>query len=258
MSYVTLDIKVTLDDPDIPSYHVSASTSGRNRRTELGGFFLSRDLLSSLDASLIALQAKDETRSSSTRKEHAQKIRNLGQQLFRCLINGKVYQLYTEAKDKAATNRSPLRLRLTLVPFNLAILPWELLCDENNNYLCLAQNPEIILIRSIEHARSLRLPRSLNNNAPLNILGMIANPRDQEPLQGDKEKRTIDTALQSLRESHRVQLTWTETGKNEELFKYQYRREGQHIFHFIGHGCFDKDQGSQLIFENDDQRSKYM
>lgn len=268
MSYVTIDIKVTPDSREPDSYLATASTYGRDRRTETESFSLSKEAWLSVEPSLIALKARDEARGATTH-DHTEKIRGFGRLLFRSLINGEIRRLYDDKKREAAKNRRPLRLRLTLVPFELVILPWELLCDDRDNeYLCLAKNPPIILIRSTDNARVLRLHSSdsSKNHTPLRILGMISNPEDQGKLQGKDEKKNIENILQSMIEDNRISLIWTETGKYEDLSRFQHDEDGWHIFHFIGHGRFgevhsssgEKHPQGQLIFEDENYKSKHI
>lgn len=256
MDFVNLDIKVSADSREQGSYLVTANTSGRKARIESEGFsYPVEDRLNAINQSLVALGAKP-ARIATDISEHAHRIRTFGDQLFRSLFNGKVLQLYKDQKKVAYDGKKPLRLRLTLVPPELVALPWELLYDEDSkDYLCLAQNPEIILIRSIENAQHhrLRSPRSAGDNPPLRILGMFSDTRNRQHLKGEKEKREIDDVLQEAIADNLVEKpVWTETGQHEELRKRKYDKERWDIFHFIGHGRFDQEnQKGSLEFEDE-------
>jgi ABC-type branched-subunit amino acid transport system substrate-binding protein len=262
MNYVNLDLQVTVDRRETNSYQVIASTSGRDRRIVSEGFFLPiGQRWDTVEQSLIELGARP-ARDAAPTRDHARQIRDFGKELFYHLINGEVRRLYDDKKREAERNNRPLRLRLALVPFELVILPWELLCDERDNeYLCLTRKPEILLIRSIENTRVSRprSPKPSNEHAPLRILGMIADPKDQERLRGAKEKNLIEDALRPLRENQRVKLDWTNTGKYRELFTPQGDTDRYDVFHFIGHGRFEqRSQQGQLVFEKPDGNSEYI
>lgn len=257
MDYVTIDLKVITNPGVMDSYRVLASTPGHTHDMVSVDFDLSLDRRKSIEPSLIALEARS-VRSSTDPRNHASKLREFGQELFHCLFNREVLQLYDDQKKEAVRSHKPLRLRLTLVPPELMVLPWELLFDERSadgEYLCLTKNPEILLIRSLEIIKTYRQRSSntSNNTAPLRILGMIADPRDRRRLQVEKERATIERALRSLRENNRIYLHWVENGKRGGLLQHQHDKEGWDVFHFIGHGKFDEDtRQGKLEFENND------
>ena len=195
-------------------------------------------------------------RDATIMHDHARQVRNFGKQLFDCLINGAVRQLYDNKKQSAIKDSKILRLRLILVPLELVILPWEILFDERSSeYLCLMQHPKTVLIRSIANAR----PSGRSNySPPLNIFGMVADPRDLPALQSEREKMAIDASLDHLVKSQQVDIIW-ERGRHSKLFDFKHSDKRWDVFHFIGHGLFSKEnQQGQLAFEDDNRLSRFI
>ena len=99
-------------------------------------------------------------------------------------------------------------------------------------------------------------PQSLKVTLPLKILGMVAAPTDQDKLDVDKEKATLEKALERLRPD--VEIDWMEGGRLGDL-NAKLRADDYHVFHFIGHGEYDegRDEGL-LLFEDENRRTRYV
>ncbi|WP_160145903.1 CHAT domain-containing protein [Dictyobacter aurantiacus] len=246
---MNIDIKVQQDVEESHSYLVAATTRGRRGITEQGRFSLSPEVWRDVEPSLRAVKARD-----SEAQEHAQKVRDFGKYLFNCLITGNIRHLYESKKQEALRQAKVLRLQLILEPLELVSLPWELLFDEHHaEYLCLTQQPRTILTRSIKEGWSSGHSRSQVRSS-LRIVGIVAAPRDR-PVVGEREKKTIEQALQPLIDRNQVILTW-KPGKYTELPDLRYS-DRIDIFHFIGHGGFDENsRQGYLEFEDDKHLSR--
>jgi hypothetical protein len=70
-------------------------------------------------------------------------------------------------------------------------------------------------------------------------LGMVASPRDLDPLDVEHEKGLMDEAIEDLQANGLVELSWLEGDTWRDLLRAMRREGPWHIFHFVGHGDFD-------------------
>jgi len=90
---------------------------------------------------------------------------------------------------------------------------------------------------------------------PLRILVAVAGPSDAVPLDADREWRILRGALADLERDGRVALQRLE-GATIPALQRELRRGEYHVFHFIGHGAFDRERGEGvLLMEDRDGRS---
>ncbi len=172
-----------------------------------------------------------------------------GEQLFTALFGGDVGVSFRRSVDLARQQGTGLRIRLRLdeAP-ELAALPWEYLFDTaNNRFLVLSGATPIV--------RYLALPlaaETLQATHPLRLLVMIADATDVWPrLNVTEERRRLQGALRDLVARGDVEITWMEQATLSELQR-TLRRGHYHLFHFIGHGWFDRtSQNNGLILENE-------
>jgi CheY-like chemotaxis protein len=176
-----------------------------------------------------------------------QQVREFGTELFDALLVGEVRSRYDVSLQTANQQDDGLRLRLRFHAPELAALPWEFMYDSRRSeYMCLCQNTPIV--------RCPELPQpieSLTVAPPLRVLGMVASPSDLSRLKIDLEKQRVEAALQDLQEKGLVYLEWLEGGTWRHLQRMM-RRGSWHIFHFIGHGGFDRHSDEGLIALVDD------
>lgn len=165
-----------------------------------------------------------------------------GQALFDFLMHGEIGRRYAVSYDRCHQAGKGLRLKLRIHDPALAALPWEFLYDQRyDHYLALSHYTPLL--------RYLELPRALRPLAvtpPLRILGMVANPANLPPLDVTVEKQRIEQALAELRAEGLVELTWLPGQGWRDLLR-AVRRERWHIFHFIGHGGFDRLQNEGYL-----------
>lgn len=176
-----------------------------------------------------------------------QTVKDFGQKLFDTLLNNDLRSCYDVSLREAAQQGKGLRLKLRIKPPELAALPWEFLYDSHQaDYINLSSNTPVV--RYLELSQSIR-PLSLD--PPLHILGMIANPNDLAPLDVEREKQRMEEALGDLKERSLVDITWL-AGQTWEDLQQTMRTGIWHIFHFIGHGGFDRNADEGLIALSDE------
>lgn len=172
-----------------------------------------------------------------------------GRRLYDAIFQDQVRDCLRRSLD-VATQRpgQGLRIRLRLTAAQgLSDLPWEYLYDVPfKRFFVHSQTTPII--------RYLDLPQGtqpLTVQLPLNVLVMIANPRDYGQLDVEVEWHKVQEALADLVQRELVTLTRLESATLGALQR-QLRRMSYHIFHFIGHGGFDQQtQAGVLLLEDD-------
>lgn len=172
--------------------------------------------------------------------------REVGRRLFLGALPGPVRHLWSRAKGSAGSRDRSLRLSLRLgdAP-ELAVLPWELLFDPDEN------EPLAIDWRT-PFARYLELPRPLARLAVegrLRVAVFAPEPADQHPLDADGEIARLREAL-----GPDVELQRIEGGRLRDL------RRGladfdPHVLHWIGHG-HRGESGVELLLEGRGGRSE--
>jgi tetratricopeptide (TPR) repeat protein len=173
----------------------------------------------------------------------AQTAQDFGRQLFEALLPGEARSLFSVSRNKATQEHLlGVRIRLHINAPELAALPWEYLYDSSaGEYLSLLKGSPIV------RYPEMPLPiEPLKVTLPLRILGMIASPVDQDRLDVEHEKRRMEEALQEPVARGEVELVWIE-GQTWEHLQEAMWRGPWHIFHFIGHGGFDKSSDEGLI-----------
>ena len=208
-------------------------------RTKMRFPFDSATLTNRLQALEIALlRSSGVRRRVVTREEEI--VQDFGRQLTDALLKGKVRTLFDLSRREAYEKDVGLRLKLRVQAPDLSVIPWEFLYDEQEDeYLALARSTPVV--------RYLELPQPLKPltvTPPLRILGMIASPTDQDPLDTSRERKRLEDAVKPLQDEGRVALTWIE-GETWRDLQRAMRNGEWNVFHFIGHGAYDevKDEG---------------
>lgn len=181
-------------------------------------------------------------------------VQDFGRALFDALISGKARTCFDQSSLEARLQGKGLRLKLRIQSPELSVIPWEYLYDpRQGEFLCLSRdNP---LVRYMELHQDVQ---PLEVTPPLHILGMIASPRDLPQLDIPREKKRITTAIEPLQAKKLIDLEWIEGGTWRELQRAM-RHGPWHIFHFIGHGGFDRELDEGFIaFENEDGNKYYL
>lgn len=169
-------------------------------------------------------------------------MRDFGKKMFDTLITGELRSLYNVSLREAQRQGKGLRLKLRIKPPELASLPWEFLYDSHQaDYVSLSSNTPVI--------RYLDLPQHIQPitvEPPLRILGMAVSPHDMPELDVKLEMQRVEQSIENLRLQGLVEITWLQ-GQTWEDLQQAMRTGTWHIFHFIGHGGFDRNTDEGLI-----------
>jgi len=240
MEYLDFELEIGLDEGGTYPVAVLRSPAGEARATMTFPFG-ELELENRIQALEIAL-----LRSGSTRRRvhspESQQVQAFGQALLEALLSGDVRTRYAVSQREAARDGKGLRLKLRIQPPELAALPWEFLYDPDEaEYVALSRETPVV--------RYLELPQTVQPLAitpPLQILGMVASPRDLPTLDVGREKQRIEMALSDALADGLVSLTWME-GQTWRSLQRAMRQGPWHVFHFIGHGGFDRTSDEGFI-----------
>jgi formylglycine-generating enzyme required for sulfatase activity len=185
--------------------------------------------------------------------QEEQTVQDFGRDLFDALIGGEIRSRFDVSRGEAQRQGKGLRLKLRFQAPELAALPWEFLYDHRRGeYLCLSKKTPTI--------RYLELPdpiQRLTVTPPLRILGMIANPADLPELDVEREKQRLEKAVKNLRDKGSLDLIWLQ-GQTWRDLQDAMGGGPWHVFHFIGHGGFDRSKDEGLLALADDKGKKHL
>jgi hypothetical protein len=173
-------------------------------------------------------------------------IQKLGGALYEALFAGAIAERFRSSLAIARREGKGLRIRLRLsgAP-KLIDIPWELLFDaDNNNYIGLSVNTPII--RKLDLAT---LPEMRQAQGVLQVLVMISSPSNYQQLDVEREWERINSATLSLQKEGRLILTRVEPSL--AALQRQLRRGEYHVFHYIGHGGFDRTNNDGVLVLED-------
>ncbi len=179
-------------------------------------------------------------------------LEEFGRRLYSAVFTGRLETFLARCQDGAATagQRLRIRLRLNRAP-DLLNLPWEYLYNaDHRRYLALAK--ETSIVRYLDLAE--RIP-TLKTAPPLRILVMLAGPKDAPQLDVEREWANLKQALQPLEQAGQVVVDRLPKATLGAL-REQLDAQAYHVFHFIGHGGFDKAQQDGLLLLEDDFKAK--
>ena len=244
MQYEDFEIEIRAGSDNL--YHVSIQSIAGDTKAAVR---LPVDMLT-LEKHLQSLEIAI-LRSHGTRRRisstESQQVQEFGRILFDTLFTDDIRSLYDVSQRQAMQNDRGLRIKLYIDAPELAILPWEFLYDpREGEYTALSRATPIV--------RYLDLPqptRPLTVQPPLRILAMVANPKNLSLLDVSREKARLERSVAKLRQERLVELTWLKGQTWRDL--QEAMLDGPwHIFHFIGHGGFDKILDEGLIVLSDE------
>lgn len=193
------------------------------------------------------VQIQPHLQTSGSKQPTLKSLEIVGKELFNTVFADEVGTCFRRSLDHAETQKVGLRLRLRLtdVP-DLAGLPWECLYSTSlKRFLALSQQTPIV--------RFLDLPERVQPllvKPPIKILVMISNSGVYAPLDAEQEWSKLSDSLSNLRHRGLVHIEQLPKATLTTLQQW-LRKEDFHIFHFIGHGSFDKQtQDGVLILED--------
>jgi formylglycine-generating enzyme required for sulfatase activity len=250
LDYLDFELEIGVSDGSTYPVTVLRSPAGEAReRVEFP--FGKLELENRLQALQIALlRTGNILRQVLTPEEQA--VQAFGRALFEMLLCGDVRSRYDVSLHEAAAQGTGLRIKLRVQSPELAALPWEFIYDPRRaEYVCLSRNTPLV--------RYLELPQPaqpLRAELPLRILGMAVSPEGLPPLDIEQEKQRVETALEGLRATGLVTLTWLE-GQTWRDLQREMRRGPWHIFHFIGHGGFSRTTDEGFVALADESGEAY-
>jgi len=169
----------------------------------------------------------------------AARNRLIGQRLFAALfpaaehpdhnVRGALEAALNQARQ--AAQAVPLQLRFDRDAVNLAQLPWELLCDQDDH---LVASERLRLTRYITFGQATT-PFPVADR--LEVLVVTARPEDAAPLNPNAERQAITNAFQRLEATSRVRVHLLSPPTLEALVAAVNARP-YHVVHFDGHGAF--------------------
>ncbi|MEA2574741.1 MAG: hypothetical protein QOH93_2039 [Chloroflexia bacterium] len=185
--------------------------------------------------------------------------KRFGEKLYAALFTADVRSALQSSLDQArqrgeaGSGRGGVRLRLRLVEVpELAGVPWEYIYNPALNRF-LALSTETPLVRYLDMPERIR---PLQVVSPLRVLVMVPAPSDYPDLDAPQEWQNLNATVADLQQAGLVQLDLLEVPTLTGLQR-QLRRSDYHIFHFIGHGAFDRNSADGLlILEDDDGRGR--
>ena len=178
-------------------------------------------------------------------------VKSFGTSLFEAVFQNDVKNCLHNSIDMAGQDaKLRIRLRLTDVP-ELADIPWEFLYNSSrNNFLALSE--ETALVRQLDQPTPIR---PLTVPPPLQVLVMISSPEDYQELDVQGEWDKLNSALKDLIQHGLVSLERLDKPTLPVLRRHlSHNRNKYHIFHFIGHGGFDKQAGDGALALEDDRK----
>ncbi len=187
-------------------------------------------------------------RARVTRRDTARKF---GTELYKAVFDDEVEVCFRVSLEEALRNQQGLRIRLrTEEATSLAEIPWEYMYSEGLGRF-VAMSTDTPLVRYLE------LPAGsapLAVDPPLRVLVMVASPDDLDPLDVDREVALLRQATADLAATGAVELEVAPTADLRTLQRL-LRTSQYHVFHFIGHGVFDRGDGL-LMLQDETGRSQ--
>ena len=175
-------------------------------------------------------------------------VKEYGRRLGDALLAGPVGEAFRSRLGQArSTDRDVcIRLRLAPVP-ELDPVPWEYLYSAAlGRFVTLStQTPVVRLVDALD------APPAVSVAAPLRVLVMISSPSDMPELAVEREEQLLRATTGDLVKSGQLELVVLEDATLGALQRALL--DPFHVFHFIGHGGFDRDaQEGVLVLERDD------
>jgi CHAT domain/SIR2-like domain len=181
--------------------------------------------------------------------ENGSQQQTTGRYLFQTIFEtGKLLAQFQVTLVRAMSRNARLRLRLNLTDApELVGLPWEQMLTGEGNALALDIRTSVVRYQNVAFPQDDVVIR----DKPVRMLVVISNPAagGLAALDVEKEYAGLELALKPLRDQGLLQIDRLPHANLKELDDWLFKNP-THIFHFIGHGVFDKDSNKgQLVFE---------
>lgn len=175
-------------------------------------------------------------------------VKDYGSRLGEALLSGDIGKAFRESLTSATSEGRNLRLRLRLdaVP-ELDPVPWEYVYDSRlDRFLTLSKETPVVRLMD-----SLEVPPAITVEPPLRVLVMMSSPSDMPELAVAREEQLLRATTGDLVKRGQLELVFLEEATLSEL--QHALLDDFHVFHFIGHGGFDKEsQEGVLVLERPD------
>ena len=206
-----------------------------------------------LENLLLRISRSRQTLSRRVASSELAAAKSFGGRLFESVFDGDVRGCFRSSVDESQRQECGLRVRLHLSKTpELADLPWEYLYNSNLNRF-LGLSIETPVVRYLDFAERIR---PLAVRPPLRILLMISSPTDHPQLDVMREVAKMEEALADLQARGLVQVERQEDATLAELQR-RLRARDYHVFHFVGHGGFDREiQDGFLLLEDAQNRGR--
>lgn len=174
-------------------------------------------------------------------KPTVQELEDFGYKLFRYLIRGDVLTLYT------VLPKTHVRILILSDCPTLQVIPWEYFQEPGQSS---AARSVVRVVKTI----GVDPPKTLSRSDHLSVLFAYANPQDQEQLDWDGVRASIDQSLNWHRDKYSLDIVnkVTKVSLIQTLNAKKFD-----IFHFSGHGTVVNKVG-RLILNNDNNQSSYI
>ncbi len=239
MQYHNFDIWIDEKDKASLEYHLRAETKTYDSAPGL------------LRLDPASTEVTNALEKFAQRDTDSQFLTAAGTLLYRAIFqieDSRIYDLFQQCLGKyLPTANDGIRLRLRIEAPEIAALPWEFLYLPGKG-MFLGTWINTPLVRYLDVGRAV--PK-LEMSPPVQMLVVIP---DNPDLDADEEKKSLLGALKGM-QSHVNPMILEGNVTLDRVEEALYENDF-HIFHFIGHGDFDGDQGVLLFTEetvNDEQ-----
>lgn len=239
------DFEVNIHKLDENTYSVRVVSQGGRAETRfIDPFSPDKRMIFRQTLTSASLRSSARVRSSSA--PEIRTMKDLGTVLFETTFSDQVKEFYYHCLGQAHQQSNGLRIRLAIDPA-LDDLPWEFLYSPQKEFLGL--DPRTPIVRFIELPTPIA---PLKVDLPLNILVIVASPKDLTPLDVEAEKSRIASALDLLQAQGYVRVSILEGPDTWVRLIDALRPNETHILHYIGHGSFDESNNEGvLLMENE-------
>ncbi len=255
MEYIDFELRISGSAATGYPVEVTRAPAGEDAKGTLTLPYDEQALNYTLLGLKLAVQSSGSTRRSGGVDEDAVSPKDFGHALYNALTqSADIKGAIARSKDVARERGQGLRIRLRIESPELAALPWEFLKDPNEReFMALSQwSPVVRYIRTDDATRTSAVTGAVR------VLAMISSPSDEPTLDVEAEKARIMSATADLRQRGLLDIQWM-TGSTWGDLQDKLMSEDPHIFHYIGHGGFDRKRGEGvLVFTDERGRSAQM
>jgi hypothetical protein len=228
---------------------------------DFAGFFVNSIDKSSFDNMLIdnglRVKSLEDARSKKGLKDiqevkTTEKLVDVGKKLSEALFQDQILNAYAQSQGIVDVRKHGLRIRIRIDPgieeyAELMNLPWEFLHDNTTDSPIELMNKRAIIRDSI----TPKPVTSLEVKPPLKVLSVASDPKNYPPLRLGREKTFLQNISDQIPDI-KVKLLKKST---LEAVHNEMRRKKYHIFHFMGHGGFNRrNKRCVLIFKGNDNK----